>query len=68
MISNIFVPGPALVFEGEVAMLAAISEDPLSFKVRKTVEDHLDSFGVAAAFNAEMGIRVCCPPKYLLTK
>ncbi|KAE9450661.1 hypothetical protein C3L33_17439, partial [Rhododendron williamsianum] len=48
---------PALVFEGEVAMLAAISEDPLSFKVRKTVEDHLDSFGVAAAFNAEMGIR-----------
>ncbi|KAF7113344.1 hypothetical protein RHSIM_RhsimUnG0135800 [Rhododendron simsii] len=48
---------PALVFEGEEAMLAAISEDPLSFKVRKTVEDHLDSFGVAAAFNAEMGIR-----------
>jgi len=26
-------PGPALVFEGEESMLAAISEDPLSFKV-----------------------------------
>lgn len=25
--------GPALVFEGEEAMIAAISEDPLSFKV-----------------------------------
>lgn len=25
--------GPALVFEGEEAMLAAISEDPMSFKV-----------------------------------
>lgn len=26
-------PGPALIFEGEESMIAAISEDPLSFKV-----------------------------------
>lgn len=26
-------PGPALVFEGEEAMLASISENPMSFKV-----------------------------------
>lgn len=69
VISNIYEPGPALVFEGEEDMLAAISEDPSSFKVRKTVEDHLDSVGVAAAINAEIGIRVCCPPpKYLFDK
>ncbi|KAI8537918.1 hypothetical protein RHMOL_Rhmol09G0061400 [Rhododendron molle] len=37
VISNIYVPGPALVFEGEEAMLAAISEDPLSFKGKVVV-------------------------------
>lgn len=26
-------PGPALIFEGEESMIAAISKDPLSFKV-----------------------------------
>lgn len=29
--------GPALVFEGEEAMLAAISEDPLSFKASQLI-------------------------------
>ncbi|XP_062166178.1 dihydroxy-acid dehydratase, chloroplastic [Alnus glutinosa] len=29
---GLYFSGPALVFEGEVSMLAAISEDPLSFK------------------------------------
>jgi dihydroxyacid dehydratase/phosphogluconate dehydratase len=32
LLQNCF-SGPALVFEGEESMLAAISEDPLSFKV-----------------------------------
>lgn len=29
--------GPALVFEGEEAMIAAISEDPLSFKASQII-------------------------------
>ena len=32
---NNCLPGPALVFEGEESMMKAISEDPMSFKVRK---------------------------------
>ncbi|KAL6971117.1 dihydroxy-acid dehydratase [Sarracenia purpurea var. burkii] len=31
------IPGPALVFEGEEAMIAAISEDPMSFKGKVVV-------------------------------
>ena len=31
--STAFSPGPALVFEGEETMIAAISEDPMRFKV-----------------------------------
>ncbi|XP_058182182.1 dihydroxy-acid dehydratase, chloroplastic [Rhododendron vialii] len=34
---GLYFSGPALVFEGEVAMLAAISEDPLSFKGKVVV-------------------------------
>ncbi|XP_059317791.1 dihydroxy-acid dehydratase, chloroplastic-like [Lycium ferocissimum] len=34
---GMFFKGPALVFEGEEAMLAAISEDPLSFKGKVVV-------------------------------
>jgi len=30
---ELFILGPALVFEGEESMLAAISADPMSFKV-----------------------------------
>ncbi|KAK9180295.1 hypothetical protein WN943_029503 [Citrus x changshan-huyou] len=31
---GLYFSGPALVFEGEESMIAAISEDPMSFKVR----------------------------------
>lgn len=34
MIVKICPIGPALVFEGEESMITAISEDPMSFKVR----------------------------------
>lgn len=30
---ELFILGPALVFEGEESMLAAISADPMRFKV-----------------------------------
>ncbi|KAF3670475.1 Dihydroxy-acid dehydratase [Capsicum annuum] len=34
---GLYFSGPALVFEGEEAMLAAISEDPLSFKASQLI-------------------------------
>ena len=48
--------GPALVFEGEEAMIAAISEDPMSFKVRMLMTIIIP-FWLAVTFSVEMGIK-----------